>query len=143
MFYAGKAYNYKLQKEAAQKILKENSSYIGESYIYIYNQANMDPITETIKDGYHQELSDRIAAKHSAYSYEDLPTDKIGAIFGAEYFDPNSKLSFGEQLYQYLMTLGATTPDQAPNYHDLPLNEVETPTRTNHSTKPVYTNDNP
>ena len=143
MFYAGKAYNYRLQKESAQKLLKENSAYLGESYLYVYRQANIDPVEETIKDGYHQESSDRIAAKHSAYSYEDLPTDKFGAILGAKYFNPNSKLSFGEQLKNYLETLGVTPPDKAPNYNQLPSKEVETPTRENHSTKPVYTSDNP
>ena len=110
MFYAGKAYNYRLQKESAQKLLKENSAYLGESYLYVYRQANIDPVEETIKDGYHQESSDRIASKHSAYSYEDLPTDKLGAIFGAQYFNPNSKLSFGEQLKNYLETLGVPPP---------------------------------
>jgi hypothetical protein len=35
---------------------------------------------------------------YSAYSYEDLPSDKYGADFGANYFDPNSNLTFGEQL---------------------------------------------
>ena len=35
-------------------------------------------------------------ARHSAYSYEDLPSDKLGAEFGANYFNPESELSLGE-----------------------------------------------
>ncbi|KAF5061562.1 hypothetical protein DSECCO2_314130 [anaerobic digester metagenome] len=119
MFYAGKAYQYKTDG-------KEN------------------PIGEAVQDGYWQEMSDRAFAPHSAYSYEDLPSDKFGAEFGANYFDPNSKLTFGEQLQNYLNDLGATDPKNAPNYNSLPEVEPDDkPSRTNHTTKPVYTKDNP
>ena len=33
----------------------------------------MDPVGEAVQDGYHQEMSDKFAAKTPAYSYEDLP----------------------------------------------------------------------
>jgi len=40
--------------------------------------------------------------------------------------------------------LGATNPENAPNYFDLPTTEpTDKPTRTNHTTSPVYTKDNP
>ena len=35
-------------------------------------------------------------------------SDKYGADFGKLFFDPNSKLTFGEQLENYLNGLGAT-----------------------------------
>jgi hypothetical protein len=118
MFYAGKAYQYKLDG-------KEN------------------PIGEAVQDGYKQEMSDKYAAKHSAYSYEDLPTDKFGAEFAVKYFDPKSKQTFGEQLENYLNNiLKATDPKNAPNYKDLPTIEPKTPTRTNETTTPVYTKEN-
>ena len=103
----------------------------------------MNPINETIQDGYIQERMDKIFAPHSAYSYEDLPSDRYGAIFGATYFDPNSELSFGEQLRNYLIYLGATNPENAPNYNNLPNQELKKPSRTNTTTKPVFTRDNP
>ncbi len=148
MFYAGKAYDYKLQKEAAQEAVDYINKHPGETPAYgmseIYKQANMSPVGEAVQDGYHQEMSDKFAAKYSAYSYEDLPSDKLGAEFGANYFDPKSKLSFGEQLQNYLNGLGATDPKNAPNYNSLPTTEpTDKPSRTNHSTKPVYTKDNP
>ena len=143
LFYAGKAYNYKLQKQQANKLIKESNSILLGQATSLYKQAIMDPVSEAIQDGYHQELTDIYAAPQSAYSYEDLPTYKIGAIFGADFFDPNSDLSFSEQLFLYLQTLGATDPQNAPNYNQLPSDEQKTPSRTNKSTVPVYTNDNP
>ena len=99
MFYAGRAYQYKLDG-------KENS------------------IDEAVKEGYKQEMSDKYAAKHSAYSYEDLPSDKVGAEFAIKYFDPNSKQTFGEQMENYLNNvLKATDPKNAPNYNKLPTIE--------------------
>ena len=144
MFYAGKAYDYKLQKEAAQEMLhSKDVMFMREGVIALTKLANMDPVNEAVKDGYHQEFSDKFAAKHSAYSYEDLPSDIFGAYFGASYFDPNSKLTLGEQIKAYLDSLGATIPQEAPNYIQLPREELKTPSRTNHSTTPVYTQENP
>lgn len=42
-----------------------------------------------------------VFAKHSAFSYEDLYSDKYGADFGANYFDSNREPTFGEQLEIY------------------------------------------
>lgn len=147
LFYASKAYNYKTQKEAKQQEIKRMSSTpgsYGATYIPNSELANIDPVAEAIQDGYNQEGTDRFAAKYSAYSYEDLPTDKFGADFGANYFDPKSKLTFSEQLQNYMTGLGATDPKNAPNYNQLPQVEpTDKPTRTNHTTKPVYTKDKP
>jgi RHS repeat-associated protein len=148
MFYAGTAYKYKQEKLAAQKAIDNLSSGpIPSTRIpdALYNTAAMDPVGEAVQDGYQQEMTDKVFAKWSSYSYEDLPTDKFAADFGANYFDPNSKLSFGEQIQNYLNNnLKANTPDKAPNYNSLPSVEpTEKPSRTNHSTKPVYTADNP
>jgi hypothetical protein len=111
----------------------------------LISSSMMDPVGEAVQDGYQQEFGDKLFAKWSSYSYEDLPTDKFAADFGANYFDPKSKLSLGEQIQNYLHNnLKATTPDKAPNYNSLPTVEpTEKPSRTNHSTKPVYTKDNP
>ena len=85
-------------------------------------------------------------AEHSAFSYEDLPSDKYGADFGANYFDPNSEQTFGEQLEQYFNdVLKATEPNNAPNYNSLPSKDDtrNPPSRTNGSSFPVYTKQNP
>jgi len=119
LFYAGKAYQYKLN-------------------------GKKNPIGEAVQDGYKQEFSDKFAAPHSAYSYEDLPSDKFGAELGVRYFDPNSKQTFGEQIESYLNNvLKATVPQSAPNYNTLPAKEADKPTRTNRTTNPVYTKENP
>jgi len=119
LFYAGKAYQYKLDD-------LEN------------------PIGEAVQDGYKQEATDKYAAPHSAYSYEDLPSDKFGADFAVNYFDPNSDLTFGQQVENYMnYVLKATKPENAPNFDTLPATEPTTPTRTNTSTTPVYTEENP
>ena len=109
----------------------------------ICKTANMDPIGEAIQDGFAQEYSDQIVAPHSAYSYEDLPSDRYGAIFGASIFNENSSLTFGEQLMNYLNELGATNPENAPNFNSLPTSELKSPSRINKEVKPVYIKDNP
>ncbi|WP_304344205.1 RHS repeat domain-containing protein [Chryseobacterium koreense] len=127
MFYAGKAYDYKQQKESAQKAISEMSKAGGYAGMGIsadlIKTANMNPVGEAVQDGYRQEMSDRFVAGHSAYSYEDLPSDKLGAEFGANYYNPNSKLSLGEQLLNYVNSLGATDPKNAPNYKNLPKDD--------------------
>jgi hypothetical protein len=116
MFYAGKAYSYKLA---------------GKS----------NPIGEAIQDGYQQEVSDLIVAKHSAYSYEDLTSDKFGAEFAINYFDPRSTITFGEQITNYLnYVLEAAQPQDAPNYNEIPSTDSrDEPTITNTTTSPLYT----
>lgn len=120
MFYAGKAYRYKLD---------------GEN----------NPVGEAIQDGFYQEKSDEIVAAHSAYSYEDLPSDKFGAEFGVNYFNVNSTLTFGQQLEKYLnLVLFATSPTSAPNYFNTPIEDSRnTPTRINKTTNPMFIIENP
>ena len=100
------------------------------------------PVGEAVQDGYWQEYFD---PEYSRYSYEDLPTDKFGAEFGAIYFDPNSSMTLGEQIRQYLETkLGATDPSNAPNWDKMPeFDKPGPPTATNTGTVPAYTESNP
>lgn len=116
MFYAGKAYQYKIN-----------------------NVTN--PIGEVVQDGYKQEASDGIVARHSAYSYEDLPSDKFGAEFAVNFFDINSSSTFSEQLANYLNNiLNASSPNDAPNFNDTPdLDSKDTRPITNTTTTPIYT----
>jgi RHS repeat-associated protein len=146
MFYAGRAYDYKMQKENAQAQMNSEVFKHLESgtQMGIIKVATMDPIGEAVQDGYLQEMSDRLVAPHSAYSYEDLPSDKWGADFGANYYNPNSEMTLGEQLQNYLNIMGATKPQNAPNYSTLPKTDanLSKPTRTNHTTNGVYTKTN-
>lgn len=116
MFYAGKAYKYKLD---------------GES----------NPIGEAVQDGFKQEKSDSYVAKHSAYSYEDLPSDKFGAEFAVNHFKVNSNLTFSEQLFNYINNiLEASSPKDAPNYNNTPSTDSKNaPTKTNKTTTPLFT----
>ncbi len=144
LFYAGKAYSYKVDKENAQKALDEIKN---EHIMFpvpgcltpLMEDASLDPEGEAIQDGYQQEAADAIWAPHSAYSYEDLPSDRFGADFGANYFNPNSKLSLGEQLTNYFYDrLDATCPQNAPNYEKLPSKEpTDKPSKTNKTTNPA------
>lgn len=101
------------------------------------NQAGLDPVGEAVQEGYMQE---RFDPKYSKYSYEDLPSDKYGADFGANYFDPNSDMNFGEQVQNYLNNiLHATKPENAPNFNSLPnaQSRDKKPSKQNKSTNPV------
>ncbi|ELM3645199.1 hypothetical protein SL053_002271 [Flavobacterium psychrophilum] len=147
MFYAGRAYDNKMKKEGAQAVMESEGYKHMESgtQMGIMKVAYMDPVGEAVQDGYRQEMTDRVVAGHSAYSYEDLPSDKWGADFGANYFNPNSEMTLGEQLQNYLNTMGATKPQNAPNYSTLPTTDanLSEPTRTNHTTEGVFTKSNP
>ncbi|MDP3452131.1 MAG: RHS repeat-associated core domain-containing protein [Bacteroidales bacterium] len=118
MFYAGKAYQYKLDG-------KEN------------------PIGEAVKDGYKQKrclISMQLNTQRTATRIYQV---KFGAEFAVKHFDPNSKQTFGEQLENYLNNvLKATDPKNAPNYDKLPTTESDKPSRTNTTTTPVYTKEN-
>lgn len=89
LFYASEAYSHK-------KEMMENpsTSYLGLTQQEIVSKS----INHAVKRGYLQEKLDSIKAPHSAYSYEDLPSDYYGAVFGANHFDPKSKISFGQQI---------------------------------------------
>lgn len=123
MFYAGRAYNYKQEKNQAQEFINSNSFALmhPETQAYWFQQAGKSPVGEAVQDSYLQEFADKFTAPYSAYSYEDLPTDKFGADFGVNYFDPNSNLTFATQIQNYLNNiLKATNPEIAPNYNSLP-----------------------
>ena len=146
MFYAGKAYAYKQDKQQAQDLVsrKDFAFMSPEAQLQWLKQANMNPVNEAIQAGYLQELGDKLNAPQSAYSYEDLPSDKFGADFGANYFNPNSKQTFSEQIQNYFNdVLKATNPYDAPNYRGLPEDDPDKPSQTNKTTKPLYINNNP
>ncbi|WP_281337288.1 RHS repeat-associated core domain-containing protein [Flavobacterium eburneipallidum] len=144
MFYAGKAYESKTNKEAYQKTANDSNLSPSQRAQAQAKADNINPVGDAVQVGYQQEMSDRLVAGHSAYSYEDLPSDKWGADFGANYFNPNSEMTLGEQLQNYLNTMGATKPQNAPNYSTLPATDanLSEPTRTNHTTEGVYTKSN-
>ena len=75
----------------------------------------------------------------------DPMSDKYGVDFAVNYFDPESDLTFGEQLENYLNNLlNAVNPKDGPNYEKLPTKDTSNPpTRTNKTTVPIYTKENP
>jgi RHS repeat-associated protein len=123
--------------------------YAGRAYQVISNPAfKYQPdlknyaIAGCIHDGYKQEFTDQLVNADSAYSYEDLPSDRFGAEFAAKYFDPKSNLTLAEQIGNYLKNkLGAVEGRKAPNYKDIPGIEPDNgkPTWTNHTTEPMFT----
>ena len=118
MFYAGRAYKYKIKGVE-------------------------EPVSKAVKEGYIQENMDNIMARHSAFSYEDLPSDYCGAIFGGSYFDPDSEVTLGEQIKNFLdQQLQATKPTDAPNYMSIPeIDTKQMPSTQNKTTKPMYTDE--
>jgi RHS repeat-associated protein len=101
------------------------------------------PVSLCVQDGYAQEIRDLTQPfAHSAFSYEDLPSDRLGAEFAINYFNPKSNRTFGEQLRNYLKNkLGATEPTNAPNWNQIPwiADRTRPPTWVNTSTSPMFT----
>jgi hypothetical protein len=96
----------------------------------------------TIQEGRIQEYTDEESKgqqKLSAYSYEDLPSDKFGADFAINFFDPKSDKTLAEQLDAYLQKLNATDPDRAPNWANVTEENVPEHPIQNFSTTPMYT----
>jgi hypothetical protein len=60
----------------------------------------------------------------SFFSYEDLPSNRAGADFGDDYLYPDGS-PLSSQASRYLTTLGATDPQNAPNYPMLPPDTVD------------------
>ncbi|MCX6579262.1 MAG: hypothetical protein NT166_03685 [Candidatus Aminicenantes bacterium] len=145
LFYAGRAYTYKIQKENAKWLLG-NSFFPFMDFaaqLQISRDAIMSPGGEAMQEGYMQEKMDTLVSTHSAYSYEDLPSDKFGIIFALQYFNPASKLTLGEQVANFLNNvLGATDPTAAPNWNMIPKDDSKNPPiQTNRTTTPIYTSE--
>jgi hypothetical protein len=69
-----------------------------------------------------------------------LPSDRLGAIFGAQFFDPNSPLTLAEQMQAFFAYLAPMSPEMAPNWAEVP--DVATrndPTHRNYTTDPMFT----
>jgi RHS repeat-associated protein len=101
-----------------------------------------NPMSEAVQDGFLQERVDSLPLKApwSAYSYEDLPSDRFGALFATQVFDPNNKATLGQQIEGYLNALGATDPRNAPNWQKLPMRDSRNPPiATNPTTSPMFT----
>jgi RHS repeat-associated protein len=126
MFYAGRAY---------QAWSSKNKIYHGDLHKYHVIKGTMD-------DGYTQEFMDQFARNGvSAYSYEDLPSDYFGIDFAVNYFNPNSELTLGQQVGNYLNNkLGALEPEQAPNWNLIPRTVTrDQPKWINKTTVPMFT----
>ena len=64
----------------------------------------------------------------SAFSYEDLPSNYLGADFAINYFNvDDSELTLSNQVDNYLGTLGAIDPENAPNWGQIPITDTGSP----------------
>lgn len=75
LFYASEAYEEKLRLQTSGLSLEDSRNLAYAKSIY---------------SGWKQEyVFDAWFARHSSFSYEDLPSDRYGAEFGSKYFDKN------------------------------------------------------
>jgi RHS repeat-associated protein len=72
---------------------------------------------------YQQEGVGSLLGTRSGYSYEDLPSNLLGAKFGAEVFDPKSSMSLGDQISKYMERFDPRDPSESPNWKDVPSTE--------------------
>jgi RHS repeat-associated protein len=106
-----------------------------EEWIYIYTKgAGWIDVFHFLNAGvYGAELGDLVelyqwtTESPSAYSYEDLESNKQGALFTKYNRDSEGKELEGEEflvaLESWFTGLKATEPENAPNYADLPPNK--------------------
>jgi RHS repeat-associated protein len=100
--------------------------YAGKAATYKANGVT-NPLGEAVQDGYHQEFYDQFRDSWSAYSYEDLPSDLLGAMFGSDFFDPTSSESLADQLQAFFAGLHPMAPTSAPNYSQIPQKDSKNP----------------
>jgi hypothetical protein len=152
LFHAGRAYKYLIEKRDAAQSLEEieampwyQSMWLPPEYLQeLHRRSSMSPIGESVQEGFQTERMQQVLTPHSAFSYEDIPSDTFGAQFAVQHFNPNAQETFGEQLAAYLTNvLGAVEPTQAPNYSELPAEDDGNVDRQNSTTTPVYTEANP
>ncbi|HLA77180.1 MAG TPA: RHS repeat-associated core domain-containing protein [Vicinamibacteria bacterium] len=137
--FNGSANRYVYTEKAGWVDIVHFLFYAGVAYRAFVNGSDT-PIADAVQSGYHQEAIDLVAAPWSAYSYEDLPSDREGASFAAQAFRPASGLSLGQQVQDYLLSRGATNPQSAPNWGALPLTATRnSPTARNYTTSPLHT----
>ena len=60
--------------------------YAGRAMIHQY-EGKENPLDLAVAEGYAQEVSDFILRPESAFSYEDLPSNYLGADFAINYFN--------------------------------------------------------
>ena len=70
--------------------------------------------------GYQMEMYQTVTGDRSAFSYEDLPSNAAGAVFGAFIYNPRSELTLFEQTRDWINDQGPVTPAQVTNFHRLP-----------------------
>ncbi len=63
-----------------------------------------------------------LGSNPSAFSYEDLTSDALGVAFGHMLSEQSGEYSFEELLTKFLDSLGATNPEEAYNYNEIPEN---------------------
>jgi len=76
-----------------------------------------------LRAGELKEIEDCFGSSEaSAYSYEDLNSNRLGALFGAYFFDPTKDKTLGEQLEAFLSAVvnPVDDPSTAPNYRAMP-----------------------
>jgi hypothetical protein len=152
LFHAGRAYQYLIDKRDAARTLEEIQAMPWYERMWLppeclqelHRQSSISPIGESVQEGFQTERMQQLFTPHSAFSYEDLPSDTFGARFAVQHFNPNARVTFGEQLAAYLSNvLGAVEASQAPNYSELPAEDDGKVDRQNFTTTPVYTEANP
>lgn len=152
LFHAGRAYHYLIEKRDAARSLQDiqgmpwyQRMWLPPEFLQeLQRRASMSPVGESVQEGVLTERAQQVVTPHSAFSYEDLPSDTVGARFAVQHFNPNAPLTFGDQLAAYLNTvLGAVEPTQAPNYGQMPQQDDGKVDRQNFTTTPVYTGANP
>ncbi len=141
LFYASIAYREKIELIKKNDVDWKLPFNYGQIRRLSLEEIQNKAINEAIQSGYIQEKVDSLKSKHSAYSYEDLPSDKYGAIFGAKYFNPKTQQTFGEQInYYFTHILKAQDPKMAPNYSSLPKEDLGIHSGiVNKTTKPLFT----
>ena len=152
LFHAGRAYRYLLDRRDAAETLEEIEAMpwyrrmlLPQDYILeLHRRSSQSPVGESVQEGFMTERMQQAVTPRSAFSYEDIPSDTFGAQFAVDHFNPNLESTFADQLAAYMSNvLGATVPQNAPNFNELPAEDNGSVDRQNFNTTPVYTESNP
>lgn len=110
MFWAGYAYDRKVEVDALTGVHKR--------------YAPKDVAKETAAQSRSPEFWGWVWGTHSAYSYEDLPSNALGPEFGTNVFDQKTSKNLGEQIALFINRFDPVALNHAPNYSTIPVDEA-------------------
>jgi len=121
--------NNSTSKDVIRYVYTANEGWIDMSHVFSVLQ-NGKAATDLLEPASGNPIIRALAfhgnGETSFFSYEDLPSNRVGDEIGKAMIEVNGEQMVGEQMMDFISTAlndrGATSPTDAPNYSKIPAN---------------------